>query len=55
MIRHMEKEHIHMQMEHIIPAIGWRISNMEKEWNHGLMVLNMKDSTMMVRNMERAN
>lgn len=41
-IRLMASGNILIQMEHNMRAIGWTISNMDKEKNTGLMVLNMK-------------
>ena len=51
MIKPMAKEHIHMLMVHTIKAIGLMINNMELEWNHGQMVLNMKESIEMAKKM----
>lgn len=53
MIKHMAKELTLMQTEHITMVIGLMISSMDWAWNLGLMVLNTKDSTGTVRNMEK--
>ncbi len=49
MIKHMVKEHIHMQMEHTIMAIGLTINNMDSAWSLGPMEQSMKASISMER------
>ena len=49
MIRHMEREHIRMLMALIIKEIGLMTSSMVWAWNHGQMVLSMKESIKMGR------
>ena len=44
MIKPMEKELILMLMGLIIMEIGLMINNMDSVWNHGLMVLNMRET-----------
>lgn len=45
----MEKELIHMPMEHIITVNGSMTNSMDMVWSHGQMVLNTKENTLMER------
>ena len=42
-IKLMDKDCTHIQMEHNMKAIGWTISNTDKEKSIGQMVLNIRE------------
>jgi hypothetical protein len=42
-IKLMDTDSTHIRMEHNMKAIGWTISNTDKEKNIGQMALNMKE------------
>ena len=48
-IKLMDTDSTHIQMEHNMKAIGWTISNTDKEKNIGQMVLNMREPINTVR------
>jgi hypothetical protein len=52
MIKLMERELILMPTVPTTMGIGLMINNMDMEKNHGQMVLNMKENTLMGRKME---
>ena len=52
MIKHREGEIMNIWMEQSMLVIGRRIDSMDMELNLGLMVLDMKEITRMVKSME---